>query len=163
MLAARTWSQDDKALKASKDTAELIDKVPAAVEKLKANQNNFAKLTMPEMKAIAYVRFNGAQLKGDKAAHVASMQKLLAAHPTILSLVPTATAAEVVAPAPIVEATGDSDDDSDDGIDDGSDDGSGDGSGDESGDDSDASCNDYSELELAQLRALEEAEGSGWD
>ena len=41
---------------------------------------------MDEMKAIAYTRFNGTQLKGDKATHVASMEKLMKAQPTILNL-----------------------------------------------------------------------------
>lgn len=67
-------------------SAKLIESAPAALEKLKANDNNWSKLKMDEMKAIAYVRFNGTQLKGDKATHVASMGKLMKAQPTILNL-----------------------------------------------------------------------------
>ena len=52
---------------------------------------DFAKLTMPEMKAIAFVKFNGHVPKGDKAAHVSAMQKLAAAQPTILKLAATTT------------------------------------------------------------------------
>ena len=91
------YPQDEKATKASKDTAELIDKAPTAIEKLTANKNDISKLTMGEMKAIAYTRFNGEQLKGDKAAHVACMKKLLEAQPMVLNLVPTAPVAAVVA------------------------------------------------------------------
>jgi hypothetical protein len=79
-------SQDEKATKASVGAAERIEKMPAATEKLKANKNDFNKLTMTEMKSIAHVKFNSTVLTGDKAAHVATMQKLVLAQPTILNL-----------------------------------------------------------------------------
>ena len=54
------------------------------------------KLTMPDMKAIAFALFGGTRLTGDKAAHVAAMEKLNTAQPAIL--------AAYVAPAAVAPA-----------------------------------------------------------
>jgi hypothetical protein len=91
-------TSNERALKNSQDTAVLVDKAPAALEKLTTKVlylltlldcaislrahspsilrrmppqgGDFGKLTMPEMKSIAFVKFGGQELKGDKAAHV---------------------------------------------------------------------------------------------
>jgi hypothetical protein len=107
-------TSNERALKNSQDTAVLVDKAPAALEKLTTKVlylltlldcaislrahspsilrrmppqgGDFGKLTMPEMKSIAFVKFGGQELKGDKAAHVAAMERFALAQPTILNL-----------------------------------------------------------------------------
>ena len=85
----------EKATKASLATAELVDKAPAAIEKLQA-RGDAAKLTMAELSAIAFAKlFNGTVLKGKKEDHVRSLNALIAAQPTMLNL-----EARVATPAP---------------------------------------------------------------
>ena len=50
---------------------------------------------MPEMRAIAHVRFMKTELKGNKAAHVKAMEALVEQHPAIL---PCGVTGEVPAP-----------------------------------------------------------------
>eukprot|EP00966_Prymnesium_polylepis_P326215 7382126-Prymnesium_polylepis.2 len=63
---------------------------------------------MVEMKAIAWARFAGTKLVGDKAAHAAVMTRLVAAQPSILALprTPTAATLAVAAAPPPVDAGG---------------------------------------------------------
>ena len=55
---------DTDAAKKSIATAEMIDRAPAAVLKLKAKGGDLNKITMPEMAAIAFKYFKGATLCG---------------------------------------------------------------------------------------------------
>ena len=48
------------------------------------------------MSAIAFISFNGATLKGDKAAHVKALSALMKAQPTIINLSPPAAAMEAL-------------------------------------------------------------------
>jgi hypothetical protein len=98
---------------------------------------DFWKLTMPEMKSIAFVKFGGQILKGDKSAHVAAMKKLVMAQPTILDLSPPAALIAPAQPAlaaPPAASESGSESESD-----------------ESGSDE---SNDLDELERAQISAL---------
>ena len=59
---------------------------------------DLTKLTMNEMSAIAFAKFNGAVLKGKKEDFVRSLNGLIAAQPTMLNLgapaaIPTLTVA----------------------------------------------------------------------
>jgi hypothetical protein len=60
---------------------------------------------MADMKAIAFVRFNGVQLKGDKAAHVASLKKLIEAQPAILNSGAPSIATPTASTPPVVTTT----------------------------------------------------------
>lgn len=82
---------EEKATKASQATAELIEKAPAATAKLKKAKGDASALTKDEMSAVAFVSFNGAVLKGDKAAFVKGLSVLMKAQPTIINLSPAAT------------------------------------------------------------------------
>jgi hypothetical protein len=96
----------EAATKASQNTAQLVEKAPAAVDKLKSKAGgDFEKMTMDEMKAIAFVHFKGTVLKGNKTQHITSMVMLVKDQPTILNLAPPpATAVEVVAAGPVLDA-----------------------------------------------------------
>ena len=100
---------EDKATKTSLLTAGLIEKAPAAILKLKEKNGDPMLLTIAEMSAVAFVSFNGAVLKGDKASHARALSALMKAQPTIiilpppgepLPLVPTPSALTRTGPAP---------------------------------------------------------------
>jgi hypothetical protein len=59
---------DERATLKSTATAALVEKAPEAVAKITSGKaaGDFQKMTMPEMKAIAFVKFNGKLLVGDK-------------------------------------------------------------------------------------------------
>jgi hypothetical protein len=74
---------EEKATKTSLLTAGLIEKAPAAILKLKEKNGDPMLITIAEMSAVAFVSFNGAVLKGDKAAHARALSTLMKAQPTI--------------------------------------------------------------------------------
>ena len=74
---------EEKASKTSLLTAGLIEKAPAAILKLKEKNGDPMLITIAEMSAVAFVSFNGAVLKGDKAAHARALSTLMKAQPTI--------------------------------------------------------------------------------
>tara|TARA_B110001452_G_scaffold205333_1_gene175349 strand:+ start:90 stop:1757 length:1668 start_codon:yes stop_codon:yes gene_type:complete len=76
----------ERATKASQATAELVDKAPAAIAKLKENANDVSKLTMPEISAIAFTSFNGTTLKGKKGDLVKGLHSLITKQPSVLNL-----------------------------------------------------------------------------
>ena len=80
---------EEKATKTSLLTAGLIEKAPAAIPKLKEKNGDPMLITIAEMSAVAFVSFNGAVLKGDKAAHARALSTLMKAQPTIIGLPPT--------------------------------------------------------------------------
>ena len=70
---------------------------PGAILKLTSKaDNDFNKLTMNDLKSIAFVYFKGEVLKGDKAQHVKAIEALATAQPAILK----AAASPEVAAAP---------------------------------------------------------------
>lgn len=75
----------EKATKASQATAGLVEKLPGALAKLKANGGDTVKLTMPELSAIAFGKFNGTVLNGKKEDYVRGLNALIQAQPTVLS------------------------------------------------------------------------------
>ena len=79
---------EEKATKTSLLTAGLIEKAPAAILKLKEKNGDPMLITIAEMSAVAFVSFNGAVLKGDKAAHARALSTLMKAQPTIIGLPP---------------------------------------------------------------------------
>jgi hypothetical protein len=82
---------EEKATKTSLLTAGLIEKAPAAILKLKEKNGDPMLITtsIAEMSAVAFVSFNGAVLKGDKAAHARALSTLMKAQPTIIGLPPS--------------------------------------------------------------------------
>eukprot|EP00966_Prymnesium_polylepis_P236481 5468908-Prymnesium_polylepis.1 len=93
----------------SETTAELVLKAPTAIDKLREKEGDVAALTMEEMRAIAFARFNGQVLKGNKQAHLDALRRLITSQPNVLSLAaPTAPLlALTTAPEPApVPATG---------------------------------------------------------
>ena len=80
---------EEKATKKSLLTAGLIEKAPAAILKLKEKNGDPMLITIAEMSAVAFVSFNGAVLKGDKAAHARALSALMKAQPTIIGLPPS--------------------------------------------------------------------------
>ena len=80
---------EEKATKTSLLTAGLIEKAPAAILKLKEKNGDPMLITIAEMSAVAFVSFNGAVLKGDKAAHARALSALMKAQPTIIGLPPS--------------------------------------------------------------------------
>ena len=80
---------EEKASKTSLLTAGLIEKAPAAIMKLKEKNGDPMLITIAEMSAVAFVSFNGAVLKGDKAAHARALSTLMKAQPTIIGLPPS--------------------------------------------------------------------------
>ena len=93
----------EKATKASQATAELVDKAPDAIKKLKERGNDVAKLTMPEIAAIAFTSFNGTTLKGKKEDLVKGLQSLISKQPNVLNLgVLPAIAVAPAAPPPAI-------------------------------------------------------------
>jgi hypothetical protein len=80
---------EEKATKTSLLTAGLIEKAPAAILKLKEKNGDSMLITIAEMSAVAFVSFNGAVLKGDKAAHARALSALMKAQPTIIGLPPS--------------------------------------------------------------------------
>ena len=75
---------DTKALQTSQKTTLLIEKAPDAVRKLEEKGGDPQKLTMDEMKAIAFVKFGGKELTGNKLSHIDALIKLRAAQPAII-------------------------------------------------------------------------------
>ena len=67
---------EEKATKTSLLTAGLIEKAPVAILKLKEKNGDPMLITIAEMSAVAFVSFNGAVLKGDKAAHARALSAL---------------------------------------------------------------------------------------
>ena len=94
----------EKATKASQATAELVDKAPDAIKKLKERGNDVAKLTMPEIAAIAFTSFNGTTLKGKKEDLVKGLQSLISKQPNVLNLgvLPAIAVAPRAAPPPAI-------------------------------------------------------------
>ena len=86
MAAIAKENADAKAAETSLETVKLIESAPAALAKLKEKGNDLNKITMPEMKAIAFKNFKGAVLKGDKAAHIKALAALISAQPGVLHL-----------------------------------------------------------------------------
>ena len=85
----------EKAQAQSESTLKLIELVPGALQKLGEKDGDVAALTIPQMKALAFVRFNGVVLKGNKDAHVAALKKLIEQQPGVLN-----TPAPAPAPSP---------------------------------------------------------------
>ena len=82
--------------------------MPAALEKLKEKGNDVAKLTMPEISAIAFAKFNGASLKGKKEDLIKGLQSLISKQPSVLNLgaLPALAAAASATPAIVVAVDG---------------------------------------------------------
>ena len=76
----------EKETKASQVTAELVDKAPGALEKLHEKGNDISKLTMNEISAIAFAKFNGAKFTGKKEDLVRGLHALISKQPTVLNL-----------------------------------------------------------------------------
>ena len=87
----------------------MLELAPAAVLKLKAKERDVSKLTMAEIDAIAFASFGGVRIKGDKAAHVAALQKLIAEQPAVLNLGAGAAVAAPPALAAAVPAAAEAD------------------------------------------------------
>jgi hypothetical protein len=96
LAAISSETQSENATKHSQVTSALVDLAPTALGKLTLKGGDASKLTMPELKALAFVKFDGTILKGDKAQHVREFDKLVAEQPGIICITPPA------APAPPV-------------------------------------------------------------
>ena len=79
---------DGRSAETSKKTADLVDLGPAAVVKLSEKKGKLMKLTVADMKAIAFTRFAGAGLPGQKPVVAAGLKKLIEAQPTVLNCGP---------------------------------------------------------------------------
>ena len=78
----------------------MLGKAPATIEKLKGKaRDDFTKLTMDELKAVAVVYFNGVKLTGDKAAHVHAFQQLVNSQPATFNRLIAAAATPAAATA----------------------------------------------------------------
>ena len=76
----------EKAQAQSESTQKLIELVPGALQKLGEKDGDVAALTIPQMKALAFVRFNGVMLKGNKDRHVAALKKLIEQQSGVLNI-----------------------------------------------------------------------------
>jgi hypothetical protein len=83
-------NEESKALQTSEAIAKLIEAAPAALIKLKEKGDDPAKLTMPEMKAIAHAKFGGQVLTGNKQNHVDAIIKLRMSQPAVIGVNPLA-------------------------------------------------------------------------
>ena len=83
-------------------TAGADPESPPPVLKLEENHGDLAALTMAEMSAIAFTRFNGQLLKGNKQSHIDALGRLITSQPNALALAAPAppTLALTMAPVP---------------------------------------------------------------
>jgi hypothetical protein len=97
MAEINQLNADEHATKKSVENSKLLEMAPQALDKLKSKVGgDLAKLTMPEMKAIALKSFRGVVLAGDKSAHVIALSKLITQQPAVLQLATTTASAPTI-------------------------------------------------------------------
>ena len=104
-------TQVEKKSKKATQRAQLLDRAPKAVAKLKNKDNDVAKLTVPEITSILLRYFGADEPKGKKENFVKALQDAIEKNPDTLSAVESTATTVIRTLAPIPESDDDDDDD----------------------------------------------------